>query len=83
MQQTTLPVEPRQRQPRRKCHNRGAPDPLVGKLISVRMDDDNKYTGVVTRFDSIREKYLLVWDDDPRDASGTEKQKWYIKRCSW
>ena len=48
---------------------------MVGKLISVRMDDDNKYTGVVTRFDSIRQKYLLVWDDDPRDASGTAKQK--------
>ena len=74
MQQSHLPVE--LSQPRRLSRNRRAPD-LVGKRLRVRLDDKEWYTGSVVRYNSVRKRYLLLWDEQSMQAGDTVREVWY------
>ena len=74
MEQPHLPVELSQL--RRLPRNRRAPD-LVGKRLRVRLDDKEWYTGSVVRYNSVRKRYLLLWDEQSMQAGDTVREVWY------
>ena len=81
MQQSRIPAHLRTSdtpEPRTLSRNRRPPE-LLGKKLAIRLDDKIWHRCTITKYDSVRGKYQVLWDDCDKahqhpDHLGTQ---WY------